>query len=355
MPAATLDAIRELVRFLTKSPSPALLTDATIDQNVNTFILYDTPQELRLFDLHSTFTWYCQPNVDTYYTDKSVVPPTDPLYNFNNLYISVNPPIYVAGYQASYDQSREQFYRKWPQVDSIIQVGAGDGATLSFSGFINSPNTNPGSPGTPILRNSVLFDSITTNGTGMSFIDVPVQGTPNIGNLYQAGTQPTVPPTVVTPGNFVNYITGAFTVTYPVAPAIGQPINVQCYQYVASRPLSLLWYDNKFVLRPVPDQPYQINMEVYKRPTELLLSSSEPLIEQWWQYYAYGGAIKILQRRFDYDSVALIMPEFERQRSLVLSKTVIQNTTQRVATIYSQQSDMGGGWGNWNGYGQSGI
>jgi hypothetical protein len=96
-------------------------------------------------------------------------------------------------------------------------------------------------------------------------------------------------------------------------------------------------------------------MEVYKRPTELIVSTQEPNMEQHWQYIAYGAARKVLQLRFDYDSVQLIEPEFRKQQELVLNRTIVQNTTQRVATIYSQQSDLGGGWGNWNGYGQSGI
>lgn len=354
--AATLAQIRQMVRFLTKSPSQALLTDATIDDNVNTFLLYDFPEHVRLFELHSTFSWYCQPNVDTYVTDKTI-PTTDPLYNFQNKYITVNPPVYVAGYQASYGQSREEFFRMWPQVDSIVQVGAGDGTNGQvFTGTLFSVNTGAGSTGVPILRNTVLIDSISTVGAGLSLIDQPLTTQPNFGNLYVPGTPPPST-TVLDLANNINYITGAFTFNFggAVAVLIGQAVNAQVYQYVASRPLSLLWYDNKFVLRPVPDQPYQINLEVYKRPTELLLTSQEPNMEQHWQYIAYGAARKILQLRFDYDSVALIEPEYKKQQELVLNRTVVQNTNQRVATIYSQQSDIGSGWGNWNGYGQSGI
>jgi hypothetical protein len=353
MADSTLAAIRKKIRFLTKSPSQQQLTDNSIDEYVNTFILYDLPEHIRLFELHSTFTFYCQPNIDSYVTDESI-PVTDPLYNFQNLYITVNPPIYVAGYQAGYSQSREQFYREWPQVDSITQVGAGDGVTLTFTGFVANGNNQPGSPAGPILRNFVLMGSVDTNGFGLQLIDQPLTTMPNFGNLYVPG-QPVPSTTLLDPNNNINYITGAFTLNFTTAPAVGQPINAQVYNYVASRPLSMLWYDNTFILRPVPDQPYQINMEVYKRPTQLLASNQSPQMEQWWQYLAYGAAIKVLQDRFDYDSVNLITPEFRVQQELVLRRTVVQNTTQRVATIYSQQSDMGSGWGNWNGYGQSGI
>jgi len=367
MPYATLDNIRQMVRFLTKSPSQALLTDAMIDQWVNVFLLYDFPEHLRLFELHSTFSWYCQPNIDTYLTDKTI-PVNDPLYNFQNTYITVNPPIYVAGYQASYSQSREQFYRMWPQVGSITQVNAGNGATLAYTGTVTA-GSNPGSPGAPILRNYVLFSSVDVNGMGLQKIDQPIldavtgQQT-NYGRLIVPTPTPPPPLSLTAPyttdinfpsTDFINYLTTQYAVSFATAPAVGVPINAQVYQYVPSRPLSLLWYDNKFIVRPVPDQPYQITMEVYKRPTELIVSTQEPTMEQHWQYIAYGTARKILQLRFDYDSVQLIEPEFRKQQELVLNRTVVQNTTQRVATIYSQQSDLGGGWGNWNGYGQSGI
>jgi hypothetical protein len=242
----------------------------------------------------------------------------------------------------------------WPQVDSITQIGAGNGSTGPFTGYI-AGNQNPGSPGAPILRNYVFIDSIDTNGNGLSMIDVPVVGMPNYGNLYAVGTEPAIPSNILLAGNNVNYITGAFEVTFLTAPGVGQPINAQVYNYVPSRPLSLMWFQNQFTLRPVPDQPYQIQIEVYKRPTALISDSQIPELEQWWQYIAYGTARKILQLRYDYPAVNAIEPEFQKQQEMVLRRTVVQNTNQRVPTIYSQQSDIGAGWGNWNGYGQSGV
>ena len=373
MSNSTLAAIRQKIRFLTKSPSQALLTDAAIDEYVNTFVLYDFPEHLRLFDLHSTFSFYCEPNVDTYLTDTSM-PVGNPLYDFRNKYITVNPPVYIAGYQSGYFQSREQFFNQWPKTRSIQQQGAGDNVNNIFSGFVqNGTGTTPVTGnGAPIEKFSVLFDSIDLYGAGLQRIDSPIldigNGNPtNYGLLYDPNNPPPVLPLRLTPpyttdvnfptGNFINYLTGQFTVTFPVGtpPGTGQAVNSQVLFYVPSRPLSILYYDNKFVLRPIPDQPYQIQFEVYKRPIELIASGQNPEINQWWQYFAYGAAKKVLEDRFDYDSVQLITPEFMKQQELVLRKTIVQNTTQRVATIYSQTSDMGSGWGNWNGFGQSGI
>ncbi len=370
MANSTLDAIRTLVRFLTKSPTPDLLTDQTIDENVNTYVLYDFPQSLRLFDLHTTVSWTCLPYVDTYKTDKSMAMGW-PLYNFRNRYVSVNPPVYVAGYLANYSQSREQFFGAWPQIASIQQQAAGDNVTTNFSGFITNQGGSSAnnSQGTFILQNQVTFSSVDSNNNGVSLLDQPILDSVTLlptqyGRMYNPSFPAPAPLVLVAPyttdinfptTNFINYYTGQYSVTFTSAPKTGQAVNSQCFFYVPSRPLSVLYYDNQFVLRPVPDQPYKITIEAYTLPSELISAGQSPELEQWWQLMAYGGAIKILQRRFDMDGVNIIMPEFKNQENLALSRTVVQQTTQRVGTIYSNQNDLGPGWSNWNGYGQWGV
>ena len=373
MAQARLIEIRQLVRFLTKSPSQALLTDAFIDDNINRVVLYDFPNELKLFDLRTQFTFTVQPYVDTYKTDKSMSPAW-PLYNFRNRYVNVTPPFYSAGYLMGYAQSREQFFGSWPKVDSIQKQQQGDGTTFSWSGFVTNNGPNPGNnnQGTFILQNEVLFDSVDVNNNGLQLIDQPILDSvtrlpTQFGRLYNPQLPVPAPLVLIAPydnvvinptfptTNFINYFSGKYTLTFATAPKIGQAVNSQVYFYVPSRPLSILFYDNIFTVRPVPDQPYEINFDCYKVPTELIAGTDEPEIAQWWQIWAYGAAIKILQQRSDYDQVTLITPEFERQKDLALYRTVVQNTTQRVATIYSNQNDLGSGWGNWNGYGQSGV
>ena len=115
-----------------------------------------------------------------------------------------------------------------------------------------------------------------------------------------------------------------------------------------SLPQALLFYDNTITVRPIPDQPYEVNLEAYIRPTELLNSTDQPQIAQWWQYIAYGTAKKIFEDRMDLESVQLIMPEFMNQQSLVIRKTILLNTNDRVSTIYADSI------GNNNGYNGNG-
>lgn len=358
-PTSNLQAIRTKVRRLTRSPSESQLTTTDLDNYINTFVVYDFPEHLRMFNLKTVFRFWCNPFQDVYITD-STLPTTNPLYNFQNIYISISPPVYVAGFQTFYTQSREEMFGIYPNINSIQSIGSlGDGATTTYTGFITTntgPNTfvNPtlSNQTTTLLQNQVLFDSIDTNGNGLSLVDVPIvntaTGNPTVnGNLYVPGTQPASPPTVVDPTNTINYVTGAYTITFPLAPGLGQTINSQTVPTVVSRPLAMLWFDDTIILRPVPDQPYQINFEAFIRPTALLDTNQSPELEEWWQYISYGAAKKIFEDRMDLESVVQIMPEFKQQERMCLRRTIVQNTTQRTPTIYTEYFQSGNG----NGYG----
>jgi hypothetical protein len=360
MADSSLAAIETKVRRLTRTPSENQLSTAQINEYINTFILYDMPEHLRLFALKSTFTFYSKPNVDTYATNTASGDTNDPLYNFDNLYISIQQPVYIAGYNVQYSQSRASFYASYPFLNNISSIGAsGDNITAQFSGTISS---------TPILQNNVLFSSIDANNQSLAMIDVPVldatTGTPTqVGvlvpyNASQAGLPlrnvPVYNDPVANPqfvpyvNNQINYLTGAYTVTFPSAPGNTQPINSQTVPYVASRPQAILYYDNTFVLRPVPDQAYRIDMQVFQQPMQLLASTDQPQLSQWWKYIAYGAAKQFFEDYDDAESVERILPEYEMQKREVLRTTLMQYANQRSSTIYSGQTDN---TSSWQGYG----
>jgi len=322
--AADLDAIRIKIRRLTRSPSDSQITNVEIDEYVNTFILYDFPEHLRLFTLRENFTFFTEPYVHTYSTN--VVDPADPLYDFENKYITTHRPVYIAGYPTTLMQSQEQFYNMYPIVRSIASIGVkGNGVITNFAGTLNRNYI-------PMQVNAVLFSSIDLNDNGLELHD----DGEGILEGDGAGT--------------IDYLTGDYTLQFSAAPGDNETINSQTVPYVPSMPKAILYFDNSFVLRPIPDQPYEITMEVYVRPTALLAGAEEPELQQWWQYIAYGAAKKIFEDRMDVESVAMIMPEFTMQERLVLRRVIVQQTKERVATIYSQQVGGGNnhsGWGNW--------
>jgi hypothetical protein len=374
-PTTTLQAIQTKVRRLTRSPSTAQLTDLDLQNYINTFVVYDFPEHLRTFNLRTTFAFYTNPYQDTYRTDEisfgdPVANPTivyNPLYNFQNKYISVHPPIYVAGYQTLYTQSREQFYGYYPNVNSIaLTSNAGDGVTTSFTGVVNALQSTPGNviQNVGLVQGQVLFDSADSNLNGLALVDVPVinatTGNPTVdGNLYDPASAAyqaalLAPPTVVDVTNTINYATGVYTITFGTAPGSGIPINSQTNNQRLGMPQAMLYYGNTFVIRPVPDQPYRIDIEVYKRPTALLATSQSPELEEYWQYIAFSAAKKILEDRMDMDSVQLLLPALKEQERLIGRRTIVQYTNERVATIYTEQtSPTTGGFSGWGSGGSS--
>lgn len=365
-PTSTLQAIQNKVRRLTRSPSTAQLTDADLQNYINTFIVYDFPEHLRTFNFRTQFTFYTNPFQDEYHTDEASFAGAinNVLYDFQNKYLTVHDPFFIAGYQSFFSQSQQQFYGIYPKINSIIATGfTGDALTNTFSGVVNTQQTS--SPTTNqnlcLLQRQVLFESIDANGIGLALVDVPVVDAATgynfpTGNLYDPNSAAyqaalATPPTLPDSTNFINYNTGAYTITFPAAPDVDIPINVQCVPVGVAQPRAVLFYANKFVIRPVPDQVYRVNFEVYQRPTQFLETSSEPQLKEYWQYIAYGASLKIFQDRMDLESVQMIMPEFKLQQNLINRRTIVQYTNERTATIYTEQTGLNSSWGGWGGGG----
>lgn len=322
MADSTLAAIRKKVRRLTRTPSEQQLSTADIDEYINTFILYDFPQTLRLFKLRTTLTFYTEPNVDEYETNSTV---GDPLENFENKYTAVYNPVYVAGYESRLVQSVGEMTSYYPITNTISTENEGDGATISFSGFLTN---------IPIVKDKIVFNAIDADNDGMrlSYDSDTIGSGPTV-NLSGDGT------------GLVNYVTGQYSITFNAAPAASTDINSLTIPYTAARPDTVLYFNNKFIVRPVPDQVYPIQVEVDVRPTELLAAGTSPDLEQWWQYISYGASKKVFEDRSDMESINDIMPEFNKQELLVLRRTLAQQSKERAATIYSTGAWIG--YGNW--------
>jgi len=343
MATANLSTIQTLVRQLTRTPSQNQLSTSDLNQIINTFVLYDFPQAIRLYNLRSTFTFYTQPNVDVYPTNTTDT--TDALYNFSNKIVAIHPGVYCAGVPVMFTQNRDEFFGLYPLYNSIVtRVAIADGTTGPFTGnLLSGPNQNlPGiTTQTPVLQNNVTFSTITTSNVAMTVIDYPQPGNNETGLLGFAN----VPPTSLANFGTVNYLTGAFSVSFVSATVDGANITAETVPYQPGQPIAVLYYDQEFTVRPVPNMAYSIQMQVDILPTELLDSMQTPNLNQWWQYIAYGAARKVFQMKSDLDGVALIDPEFKRQEGLVLSSTATILANERPPTIYTQGNKLGYGFG----------
>ncbi len=352
--STTLSAIQTKVRRLTRSLSANQLSDTDLNNYINTFVVYDFPEQLRTFNLRTEFTFWCNPFQDVYKTDLSL-PVNDVLYNFQNKYLTIHPPMYIAGFQAFYSQSPQEFWGIYPFVNSVASIGQiGDGSQSVFTGFVNnSQSIVPPSTTQRICleKNNVLFSSIDSNNNGLALVDTPLDPSVSneFGNLSRPDQKSSTSTTILDTFNFINYITGAYVISFggtgtPVPPGSGAAINSQTVNLSPARPSSILYYANTFTLRPIPDQPYAINFEVYQRPTALLDANQSPELEEYWQYISYGAARKILQDRMDMETVQLLEPEFREQERLCLRRTLVQLANERSSTIYTQQNGINNGW-----------
>ena len=325
MANSTLEAIITKVRRLTRSPSTTQLPDADIEEYINTFIQYDFPEHLRLFTLRKNLTFYASPNVDRYAANTINV--NDPLYNFTNIYTTFHKPAYCDGNELMFSQSQEEFKALYPDVLSVIAIASGDGVTLAYNGTLSN---------IPIIPGTMLVESMDAGSAPISLSDAqiidPVTGIPTeLGNLVETNTG--------APVGTINYITGQYVITFTVAPGNDEDINVHYRGHQPSRPNTIFYFDNAFYLRPIPDKVYKITIEAYIRPTELLTYVS-PELEQWWKYIAYGASKMIFEDRSDMEGIQMIMPEFKQQERLVLRRTIVQQTNDRVATIYSGSNNI---------------
>jgi len=313
----TLADIRTKVRRLTGRPSAQQITDAQINDYVNTFYLYDMPENLRLVSLTTNFEFMTEPNVDTY--DMASIQVTVPSGTANavDVYYNVHPPAYAAGYRMQFSQDQTLFYSAWPKLADIMTTITGNNTTGPYA-FTITP--------VPIYQNSVSIGAVDNTGATVQLVDVPVSTT--------TGTWQVINTTTAVTGS-INYVTGVGTVTFANAIPTGNEITISSVPYVRGRPSSMLFFDNKIVLRQCPDRPYLISLQANKLPTALLADGSSPALKQWWQYLAYGAAKKIFQDSQDPDGEAAIARGYSEQERNVLRRTISQYRDKRTATIYT--------------------
>jgi len=340
MSGTTLNDIRLKVRRITGRPSDAQITNTQIDDYINTFYLYDFPEHLRLEPLRVNYQFVTTAN-------KSV-------YDFPIEFFLTNmPPVFIAGYQSYMTQSRENFFRINSQLNYLEQdVATGDGTTGPYSftltnkpilqGFKRNP---PGAFSTSVagsltdveakdLNWMVLISgpSAAVAGGGISSsVSLIDDGQGNLFDPTDASTDPTAA------RGSINYITGAVTATFASSISNGESINAQYVPYVASRPQSVVFFQDQFYLWPVPDQAYTVSFEAYKYPTELLDDDQSPQLKEWWQCLAYGAADKIFTDNADFENASKFRPLLDEQMRLILRRSIVQQTSERTATIYSDQ------------------
>ena len=166
---------------------------------------------------------------------------------------------------------------------------------------------------------------------------------------------PSYPPLPLTPQycGTVNYVTTQIDITLPVPPMPGTQLNIWAATYQVGRPYNLLFWNNELTIRPVPDNVYLCEVEVYQTPSQFMNVTDNPILNQWAQYIAYGAAMEILRDRQDMEGVENLREGFKRQEALVLERQAVEEIGQPDITLFnSTQSGYGYGvgWGIGQGF-----
>ena len=357
MAIATLGAIIEKIRNLTGSANDYSLTDAQIIDFINSFYLYDFPAMFRSLKLKDRYTFNTQRGIDVYPFD-------------SEHYTTVEGPCYCMKRAIPMYQNPAGFWGlnfNWQFQQNITQgngtIGPYSG-TLSNIPIIRSVNNNrmvssPLSSTLPFpLGNPVSFPQanigrvqnilITANLALGQTLNVTDDGN---GNLIGGGI------------GTIDYDTGVIEVTFGLAIPAGNQIQVQYAPTNMNIPLSIMFYQNQFTLRPVPDQGYTIELIAYRQPSQALLGSEDPAnpdlegvpeLREWWECLAFGAAKKIYENRLDPDGVALMDKALVERYSVAEARTYAQIGKQSINTIFRDQlsqSYQGTGWGFGSGSG----
>lgn len=366
---STYTYIEKKVRRLTASASEAALTSIDIQQAVNRFYSQDFPYAIKIDQQRSIYKFLTIPNVDRYPVD------------VNNMQ-GFRGPVYFQGVQGNLFKNRDQLFNLYPRYPTQFQPIGGDGVTTSFTFNLFGNNQNPFPQANfGILSTQVTIGGIDVNGDPIRIIDdggavvdsfgigsntttgnlLFIQQN-NVGNpvyldatnVQQVAIPPLSPlpipsPPIVLSQQYcgtVNYVTTQMTVNFPVAPAAGTMINVWAATYQVGRPYNVLFWNNELTIRPVPDNVYLCEIEVFQTPAQFMMLTQNPTLDQWAQYIAYGVASELLRERQDMEGVENLREGFMRQEALVLERQSIEEINQPNITLFnSTQRSYGVGWG----------
>ena len=330
-PVSTLSAIRRKVRHLTNSPNENSLPDSEIDEVINDIYQTDFAYGVKTDQMRSVYAIYTEPFRDRYPLD----------VNFNQ---GIRAPAYFDGIQGGFYKDRVQFYNLWPKITTQYQPINGNGVDTVFTFTIAAP----------FLSHEVVLGgiavggspiSVTDDGNGLLYLVTPNPQT----SSPPFSTNPAIPvmynKNLGNPGLYnplavgtVDYVTGQFSIDFSLAgviPADGQQMTLRVAQYNTGKPYSILFWNNEFIIRPVPQKIHKIEVETYLTPVQFLEQTDNPIINQWWKFIAYLVACEIQRDRNDFDSVAQLQEGAKRQEALVLERQGVEEIGQPNFTLFN--------------------
>lgn len=292
--------IKNKIRLLTKSPSTAQISDDKLNTDIDNFVLYSMPADVSLNSLRQTLRFYTTPHVDLYSTNTT--DSDDPLYNLKNIYYIYSSNSFVGGTPIYFTQDYSDFYTRYQRNITSKTVTQGDGGTTVFSGTLNHY---------PVLPREVVWGTTDLNGNYLKLHD------DGQGALSGNGT------------GTIDYVTGEYDITFDTAPADNEDIYIRSATYTPSKPDTILYYENSFFLRPIPDKTYAVDIDVLKRPSYLTNDEDIPFLSTWWEYIAFGVSRNIEIERGNFQLAEVLGREMVNKEEQIIYKDVIESAAIR--------------------------
>lgn len=206
----------------------------------------------------------------------------------------------------------------------------------------------------PFLPKEVVIGGVTSNGVSFAINDdgngILQLQVPNPQTSNPAATSSAPGMKNLNTGNpgqivvqnigAVNYVAGSIAFNLPSGYDIAADtlLNIWVSQYQTGRPYTLLFWNNEFTVRPVPNNVYKIEVETYLTPVQLLENEDVPILNQWWQLIAIGAAIKFLEENQDIAGVENLAKQYDRQEALTLERQATEEIGQPNQTMFNSVS-----------------
>ena len=302
----TLEQIRAKFRLLVGAPSVVQLSNAVVDDYINSAYVHTLPMELSLWNLKNSES----PLMATTPGADRILIPNNYVYAIDwNKFTNIEPPFYVSSYEIAYYQDIRSFINHFIPNATAQTLATGDGTPGPYTGTITN---------IPVLFDTCFITA--TDGAGNTLVaEVNAAGT-IIGDVLAGGT--VVSATGVVAG-----------LTWTGAIPVGNAISIQSMSFVTGRPEAVLYYNKALIFYPVPDIAYETYCTVYYQPT-LLEAGDQPEVRDWWRAIAMRAALDRFVDLLDTESYAKLKPMYEEEKLLISRRTSKQLGTQRAPSIF---------------------
>lgn len=355
MTVGILQDIMEKVRECAALGNRDQATDQKIIKYINSYYTLDFPNDLRVLKLKDVYTFNTIQGIDTY------------PFDFDQ-WSTVEAPAYCGKIQIPLFQDKASFYRYNFNSQQLQTFDQGDGTAGPYSGTTQANPIIRSTSNKPIVSTRTAPTSTFPLGYPPTFTDNNISRVQNI--LISANTE-TSSLHVTDDGagsligdcisGTIDYQTGAIAnLEFTQAIPSGNDINIQYTQAVLGQPYTILFFQNQFILRPIPDQAYTIELTAWREPSKALLgtnSFTEPNLNGrpeefcWWELIAFGVAKKFYQDRLDTDGVGVMDAFLQEKISEARTRTYGQLSTRQINTMYrneaSNQNNNAIGWQGW--------